>query len=117
VLEIAFRRSGALRVNSIAELFYMANVLSKQPRPNGSRLTILTNAGGPGVLATDALITEGGELTELSPETMQAFNDLLPAAWSHNNPVDILGDASPSATPKPCTSPPMIPTRMACWSS
>jgi acetyltransferase len=95
VLEIAFRRSGALRVNSIAELFYMANVLSKQPRPNGSRLTILTNAGGPGVLATDALITEGGELTELSPETMQAFNDLLPAAWSHNNPVDILGDASP----------------------
>jgi acetyltransferase len=95
VLEIAFRRSGALRVNSIAELFYMANVLSKQPRPNGHRLTILTNAGGPGVLATDALITEGGELTELSSETMQAFNDLLPAAWSHNNPVDILGDASP----------------------
>jgi len=95
VLEIAFRRSGALRVNSIAELFYMANVLSKQPRPNGHRLTILTNAGGPGVLATDALITEGGELTELSSETMQAFNDLLPGAWSHNNPVDILGDASP----------------------
>jgi acetyltransferase len=95
VLEIAFRRSGALRVNSIAELFYMANVLSKQPRPNGHRLTILTNAGGPGVLATDALITGGGELTEISPETMEAFNNLLPAAWSHNNPVDILGDASP----------------------
>jgi acetyltransferase len=95
VLEIAFRRSGVLRVNTIAELFYMANVLSKQPRPNGHRLTILTNAGGPGVLATDALITDGGELTELSPEAMQAFNDLLPAAWSHNNPVDILGDASP----------------------
>jgi acetyltransferase len=95
VLEIAFRRCGALRVNSIAELFYMANVLSKQPRPNGRRLTILTNAGGPGVLATDALITGGGELTELSSETMQAFNDLLPSAWSHNNPVDILGDASP----------------------
>ncbi|MCX6070315.1 MAG: acetate--CoA ligase family protein, partial [Chloroflexi bacterium] len=90
VLEIAFRRSGVLRVNSIAELFYMANVLSKQPRPNGHRLTILTNAGGPGVLATDALITGGGELTELSPETMQAYNDLLPAAWSHNNPVDIM---------------------------
>ncbi len=95
VLEIAFLRSGVLRVNSIAELFYMANVLSKQPRPNGRRLTILTNAGGPGVLATDALITGGGELTELSPETMQAYNELLPAAWSHNNPVDILGDASP----------------------
>jgi acetyltransferase len=95
VLEVAFRRSGVLRVNSIAELFYMAEVLGKQPRPQGRRLTILTNAGGPGVLATDALITDGGELANLSPEIMEAFNQLLPAAWSHNNPVDILGDASP----------------------
>ena len=95
VLEVAFRRSGVLRVNSIAELFYMANVLAKQPRPKGHRMTILTNAGGPGVLATDALITNGGELAELSAESMQAYNDLLPSAWSHNNPVDILGDASP----------------------
>lgn len=95
VLEVAFRRSGVLRVNSIAELFYLAEVLGKQPRPKGRALTILTNAGGPGVLATDALITNGGELAKLSPETMEAFNQLLPAAWSHNNPVDILGDASP----------------------
>jgi acetyltransferase len=95
VLEVAFRRSGVLRVNSIAELFYLAEVLGKQPRPQGRALTILTNAGGPGVLATDALITNGGELAKLSPETMQAFDQLLPAAWSHNNPVDILGDASP----------------------
>jgi acetyltransferase len=95
VLEVAFRRSGVLRVNSIAELFYMAEVLAKQPRPAGHRLTILTNAGGPGVLATDALITNGGELTDLSSETMESFNQLLPSAWSHNNPVDILGDASP----------------------
>jgi acetyltransferase len=95
VLEVAFRRSGVLRVNSIAELFYMAEVLGKQPRPKGKRLTILTNAGGPGVLATDALITNGGELAKISTETMEAFNNLLPAAWSHNNPVDILGDASP----------------------
>jgi acetyltransferase len=95
VLEAAFRRSGVLRVNSIADMFYMANVLSKQPRPKGRRLTILTNAGGPGVLATDALITNGGELAELSDETMEAYNGLLPAAWSRNNPVDILGDASP----------------------
>jgi acetyltransferase len=95
VLEVAFRRSGVLRVNSIAELFYMAEVLGKQPRPKGPRLTILTNAGGPGVLAADSLITNGGELAKISPETMQAFNELLPAAWSHNNPVDILGDASP----------------------
>lgn len=95
VLDVAFRRAGVLRVNTIAELFYMAEVLAKQPRPTGKRLTILTNAGGPGVLATDALIQNGGELAELSDQTMQAFNDLLPAAWSHNNPADILGDASP----------------------
>ena len=95
VLEIAFRRAGVLRVNSIAELFYMAEVLSKQPRPKSNRLTILTNAGGPGVLATDALLSNGGELTKISPEAMEAYNQLLPTAWSHNNPVDILGDASP----------------------
>jgi acetyltransferase len=95
VLEMAFRRAGVLRVNSIAELFYMSDLLAKQPRPAGNRLTILTNAGGPGVLATDALITNGGELAQLSDETMEAFNQLLPAAWSHNNPVDIIGDASP----------------------
>src|SRR5512141_93729 len=95
VLEVAFRRSGVLRVNTIAELFYMAEVLGKQPRPMGPRLTILTNAGGPGVLAADALITTGGELTKISPEAMEEFNQLLPASWSHNNPVDILGDASP----------------------
>ena len=95
VLEVAFRRSGVLRVNTIAELFYMAEVLGKQPRPTGPRLTILTNAGGPGVLAADALITTGGELTKISPEAMEEFNQLLPASWSHNNPVDIIGDASP----------------------
>ena len=95
VLEVAFRRSGVLRVNTIAELFYMAEVLGKQPRPQGRRLTIMTNAGGPGVLATDALITDGGKLAPISPAAMEAFNQLLPAAWSHNNPVDILGDASP----------------------
>ena len=93
VLEVAFRRSGVLRVNSIAELFYMAEVLGKQPSPRGRRLTILTNAGGPGVLATDALITSGAELTELSQETMEEFNTFLPTTWSHNNPVDIIGDA------------------------
>jgi acetyltransferase len=95
VLEAAFRRSGVLRVNNIADLFYMAEVLAKQPRPKGPRLTIVTNAGGPGVLACDALITGGGELSELSPETMDAYNAVLPATWSHNNPVDIIGDASP----------------------
>jgi acetyltransferase len=88
VLNAAFRRSGVLRVD-------MSDVLAKQPRPRGNRLCILTNAGGPGVLATDALVAGGGELAELSAETMKAFDDFLPAQWSHNNPVDILGDAEP----------------------
>jgi acetyltransferase len=95
VLEAAFRRVGVLRVNSIAEIFYMTEVLSKQPRPRGNRLCIVTNAGGPGVLATDALIQGGGELAEISAESMKSFNAFLPSAWSHNNPVDILGDAEP----------------------
>jgi acetyltransferase len=95
VLEAAFRRVGVLRVNTIADMFYMAEILSKQPRPKGPRLTIVTNAGGPGVLACDSLIQGGGELTELSAETMEAFNAVLPPTWSHNNPVDIIGDASP----------------------
>jgi acetyltransferase len=94
VLDAAFRRTGVLRVESIAELFYMADVLAKQPRPSGPRLTILTNAGGPGVLATDALIANGGELAPLSPATLQALTAQLPPAWSRGNPIDILGDAS-----------------------
>ncbi len=95
VLNAAFRRSGVLRVGNISELFYMAEVLSKQPRPKGPRLTILTNAGGPAVLATDALLLLGGELTDLSDETMEGLNQILPPHWSRNNPIDILGDASP----------------------
>lgn len=95
VLDAAFRRCGVLRVERIAEIFYMAEVLSKQPRPPGPHLTILTNAGGPGVLAADSLILGGGQLTTLSGETMAALNATLPTPWSHNNPIDILGDASP----------------------
>jgi len=95
VLEAAFRRSGVLRVNSIAELFHMAHVLAKQPRPKGPRLTILTNAGGPGVLATDTLLLSGGELAPVAPAAMEALNKVLPASWSHNNPIDVIGDASP----------------------
>jgi len=93
VLDSAFRRCGVLRVNRIAELFEMADVLSKQPRPRGPRLAIVTNAGGPGVLATDALLGSGGELAKLSPETLKELDSLLPPHWSHANPIDILGDA------------------------
>jgi acetyltransferase len=95
VMDAAFRRVGVLRVNSIAEIFFMTEALAKQPRPRGHRLCIVTNAGGPGVLATDELLQGGGELAELSQESMAAFNAFLPPAWSHSNPVDILGDAEP----------------------
>lgn len=95
VLEAAFDRTGVLRVNSIADLFYMAQVLAKQPSPQGPKLTILTNAGGPGVLATDFLIMGKGELTKLTDETINELNKVLPPTWSHNNPIDIIGDASP----------------------
>ena len=95
VLEAAFRRCGVLRVSTIAELFYMAEVLAKQPRPRGPRLVVVTNAGGPGVLAADSVITNGGQLPQLSEKSMSQLNELLPPHWSHNNPVDILGDALP----------------------
>ncbi|MGA9392610.1 MAG: bifunctional acetate--CoA ligase family protein/GNAT family N-acetyltransferase [Candidatus Sulfotelmatobacter sp.] len=95
VLDAAFRRSGVLRVHNIADLFYMAEVLGRQPRPSGPRLTILTNAGGPAVLATDALVANGGELAELSHESLQRLDEFLPTHWSHNNPIDVLGDADP----------------------
>ena len=93
VLAAAFRRVGVLRVDTIDDLFNMAEVLSKQPRPQGPRLMIVTNAGGPGVLVTDSLITSGGELAELSDEMMSDLNAFLPTHWSRSNPIDILGDA------------------------
>ncbi len=95
VFDAAVRRCGVLRVSTVSDLFYMAEVLSKQPRPRGPKLTILTNAGGPGVIATDRLLSVGGELSPLSDAAMESFNALLPAHWSHGNPIDILGDAGP----------------------
>lgn len=92
-LGAAFRRCGVLRVDSIRDLFFMAEVLAKQPRPKGPRMSIVTNAGGPGVLACDALITFGGELSELTDDSMTKLNEVLPKHWSHGNPVDILGDS------------------------
>ena len=96
VVDAAFRRVGVLRVNSISQVFDMAEVLAEQPRPKGPRLAILTNAGGPGVLATDALIESNGELAPISAETMAALNAVLPDAWSHGNPINIPGDAGPN---------------------
>ena len=93
VFEAAFKRAGIIRVKTIGELFAAAQTMSMQPRPRGNRLAIVTNAGGPGVIATDALIENGGEPATLSGETIEALNEALPAAWSHGNPVDVLGDA------------------------
>jgi acetyltransferase len=96
VLDAAFRRCGVLRVDSIADLFDLAEVLSKQHRrPLGPRLTILTNAGGPGVLATDALVRHGGALAPLPEATLSGLDAVLPEHWSRANPIDILGDADP----------------------
>ncbi len=95
VFDAALRRCGVLRVQTISDVFYMAEVLSRQPRPCGPKLTILTNAGGPAVLATDALLGNGGELAPLSDESRSALDALLPPHWSHANPIDILGDAEP----------------------
>ena len=95
VLDAAFRRVGVLRVDTIGELFDMAEILAKQPRTRGPRLAIVTNAGGPGGLAADALSLSGGELATLAPETYGVLNEMLPPHWSHNNPIDVLGDASP----------------------
>src|SRR5271166_6102774 len=93
VFDAAFRRAGVLRVNTLDELFGMAEVLGKRPRPRGSRLAIVTNGGGPGALAADALIEGNGSLADLSDQTIQTLDNLLPPFWSRSNPVDLVGDA------------------------
>ncbi|MGA8240236.1 MAG: CoA-binding protein, partial [Desulfobacterales bacterium] len=94
VYDAAFKRAGIVRVDTIEELFDCAELMAKQPRPSGSRLAILTNGGGPGVMAADTLARYGQEPAPLDPETMQALDTFLPPFWSRGNPIDILGDAS-----------------------
>lgn len=94
VYDAAFKRAGIVRVNTITELFNCAELMAKQPRPRGPRLAILTNGGGPGVMATDTLARYGQEPAALDPETLQALDAFLPPFWSRGNPIDILGDAS-----------------------
>ena len=93
VYDAAFRRAGMLRVYSLEELFDAAETLAMQWKPKGDRLAILTNGGGIGVLATDAIVEQGACVAELAPETIERLNGVLPGAWSHGNPIDILGDA------------------------
>lgn len=93
VLDAAFERAGVLRVDTIEELFDMAELLAKQTLPKGPNLAIVTNAGGPGALATDALVSKDARLAQLGAATLQELDAALPSHWSHGNPVDILGDA------------------------
>jgi acetyltransferase len=95
VFDAAFKRAGVIRVDTIDELFHIALSLAMQDRPAGKRIAIVTNAGGPGVIATDTLIAKGGILATLSEETMTEMNSKLSPNWSKANPVDVIGDARP----------------------
>lgn len=95
VYDAAFERAGIVRAYDLDEIFDAVETLSVRPRVRGDRLTILTNGGGAGVLATDSLISQGGTLATLSDETAKQLNAVLPATWSHGNPIDIIGDAGP----------------------
>jgi acetyltransferase len=92
VYDAALRRAGILRVFTLDELFDAVETLARSEPLKGDRLAILTNGGGPGVIATDSLIEHGGHLAEFSPATMRKLDELLPANWSHGNPVDMIGD-------------------------
>jgi acetyltransferase len=93
VYEAAFRRAGIVRVGAIADVFDVAQLLARPRRPRGARLAVVTNAGGPGVMAADALLARGGELASLADATLERLDAALPPQWSHGNPVDLLGDA------------------------
>ncbi|MEI6411436.1 MAG: bifunctional acetate--CoA ligase family protein/GNAT family N-acetyltransferase [Bacteroidota bacterium] len=93
--ESAFRRSGLIRVRTIQQFFDCTQALATQPLPAGKRLAIVTNAGGPGIIATDALIRRGGTLSYLRTETIEKLNTQLSSIWSKANPVDMGGDATP----------------------
>ncbi len=91
----AFRRAGIIRVDTISQLFSCAQALGKMQRPTGASIAFITNAGGPGVMAVDALSNWGGEPAQLGADTFKKLDELLPAFWSRGNPIDILGDAPP----------------------
>ncbi|MBN1985792.1 MAG: bifunctional acetate--CoA ligase family protein/GNAT family N-acetyltransferase [Prolixibacteraceae bacterium] len=95
IYDAVFHRAGLARVFDFGNIFDFTDLVGRRRIPKGNRLAIVTNAGGPGVMATDSLISLGGKLVKLSEETMQKLNDYLPPFWSHGNPVDVLGDATP----------------------
>jgi acetyltransferase len=91
--DAAVRRAGVVRVQTITQLFSAAKALSCGFNPTGNRLAIVTNGGGPGVMATDCAVDLGLVMATLSDSTIEKLNLVLPATWSHSNPVDIIGDA------------------------
>lgn len=95
VVDAALRRAGILRVDDLSDLFEAAEITSRFTPMARSRIGIVTNGGGAGVLTVDRLAELGGELAELTPETLKKLDAVLPATWSHANPVDIIGDAPP----------------------
>ena len=95
VFDAALRRGGAVRVKTYTQLFAAARVLANGDLPRGERLAIVTNGGGPGVVAADSAAENGVPLAELAPETLARLDAALPAQWSHGNPIDIIGDAPP----------------------
>jgi len=95
IYDAVFRRAGMARVYDIGNIFDFTDLIGRKRIPKGSGLAIVTNAGGPGVMATDSLISLGGKLVKLGDQTMEKLNELLPDYWSHGNPVDVLGDAKP----------------------
>jgi len=96
IYDAVFRRAGLARVYDIGNIFDFTDLVGRKRMPKATRLAIVTNAGGPGVMATDTLISLGGKLISLSDATMSKLDKLLPSYWSHGNPVDVLGDASPA---------------------
>ncbi|MEN8225247.1 MAG: bifunctional acetate--CoA ligase family protein/GNAT family N-acetyltransferase [Bacteroidota bacterium] len=95
IYDAVFERAGIARVYDIGDIFNFTELISRRNIPKGSKLAIVTNAGGPGVMATDMLISHGGKLTKLADDTMEKLNKVLPPFWSHGNPVDVIGDAPP----------------------
>ncbi len=95
IYDAVFQRAGIARVYDIGDIFNFTDLISRRNIPKGRKLAIVTNAGGPGVMATDMLISKGGGLTLLSDDTMKKLDEVLPPFWSHGNPVDVIGDATP----------------------
>jgi len=100
VYDAAFERAGVARVYDIGDIFDFTDLIARRSIPKGSHLAIVTNAGGPGVMATDTLISNGGKLVEFTEDTMSKLNAALPPFWSHGNPVDVIGDAPPERLAK-----------------